>query len=155
MTEKSGAKLTTLCYIRREDHILMLFRNKKEQDENEGKWIGVGGKVEPGETPDECVRREVAEETGLTPEEWRFRGIITFVSDLYGTEYMILYDAVSSAGEIDADCVEGELRWILKDDVPALPMWEGDRVFLPRLLNSDELIFLKLVYEGDRLVRVG
>ena len=154
MTEKSGAKLTTLCYIRREDHILMLFRNKKEQDENEGKWIGVGGKVEPGESPDECVRREVAEETGLMPEEWRFRGIITFVSDLYGTEYMILYDAVSSAGEIDADCVEGELRWILKDDVPALPMWEGDRVFLPRLLNSDELIFLKLVYEGDRLVRV-
>ena len=154
MTIPPDRKITTLCYIRGEGRILLLYRNKKEHDENDGKWIGVGGKLEPGESPEECLVREVREETGLTLCSWRFRGIITFVSDRYGTEYMLLYEGGRYTGELRTDCEEGELRWVDVTRLFSLPMWEGDRCFLePMMENPEKMIFLKLVYQGDSLVR--
>ena len=129
----------------------MLLRNKKKQDENAGKWIGVGGKFEEGESPQDCLLREVQEETGLRLTQYRFRGIVTFVSDQYETEYMHLLTAHGFEGE-RIPCDEGELRWVEKDEVLSLPLWEGDREFL-RLLREDAPFFsLKLVYQGDKLV---
>lgn len=144
-------KLTTLCYIEKDDNYLMLHRTKKEQDENRDKWIGVGGKFEPGETPEECLLREVWEETGLTLTKYQFRGIVTFVSDEWGTEYMHLFTADGYTGELHP-CSEGELVWVPKSEIEKLNIWEGDKVFL-RFLQKDEGFFsLKLRYEGDSLV---
>ena len=144
-------KNTTLCYVEQDGKYLMLLRNKKKQDENAGKWIGVGGKFEEGESPQDCLLREVQEETGLRLTQYRFRGIVTFVSDRYETEYMHLFTAHCFEGELTA-CDEGELRWVEKDEVLSLPLWEGDREFL-RLLREDAPFFsLKLVYQGDKLV---
>lgn len=144
-------KNTTLCYVEQDGKYLMLLRNKKKQDENVGKWIGVGGKFEEGESPQDCLLREVQEETGLRLTQYRFRGIVTFVSDRYETEYMHLFTAHGFEGELTA-CDEGELRWVEKDEVLSLPLWEGDREFL-RLLREDTPFFsLKLVYQGDKLV---
>jgi len=129
----------------------MLHRVKKEVDENKDKWIGIGGKFEAGESPEDCVRREVREETGLELLSWRYRGIVTFVSDLWGTEYMHLFTSDSFEGTIK-ECDEGVLEWIDRDRLLSLPIWEGDKIFL-RLLDSDEPFFsLKLCYEGDRLI---
>lgn len=126
----------------------MLHRTKKKNDENAGKWIGVGGKFEEGESPEECMLREVYEETGLKLNSWRFRGIVTFSYSTWETEYMHLFTADSFSGEIQ-DCNEGELRWIDKNEVLNLPIWEGDRVFL-KLLNTDCLFFsLKLRYDDN------
>lgn len=145
-------KNTSLCYIERDGQYLMLHRVKKAHDENEGKWIGVGGKFEPGESPEECMQREMLEETGLSAEAWRYRGIVTFVSDEWGTEYMHLFTVHDFSGQLHPDCDEGVLRWVNKRDVPTLPLWEGDRIFL-RLLAEDEPFFsLKLCYHGDELV---
>ena len=145
-------KNTTLCYIRRGDEVLLLHRIKKEHDENEGKWIGVGGKLEEGESPDECLLREVREETGLRLTSWRYRGIVTFVSDRWEGEYMHLFTAEGFEGEL-APCDEGELVWVPRAQIPELPQWEGDRIFL-RFLEEDRPFFsLKLCYEGDRLTR--
>ena len=131
----------------------MLYRNKKKHDPNAGKWIGIGGKLEAGETPDACLLREVYEETGLTLLDYRYRGIVTFVSDLYPTEYMHLFTADRFDGVMRDDCDEGVLDWIDKAALLALPMWEGDRIFL-RLLDEDVPFFsLKLVYRGDTLTR--
>lgn len=144
-------KNTTLCYVEQDGKYLMLLRNKKKQDENAGKWIGVGGKFEEGESPQDCLLREVQEETGLRLTQYRFRGIVTFVSDRYETEYMHLFTAHGFEGE-RIPCDEGELRWVEKDEVLSLPLWEGDREFL-RLLREDAPFFsLKLVYQGDKLV---
>lgn len=144
-------KNTTLCYVEQDGKYLMLLRNKKKQDENAGKWIGVGGKFEEGESPQDCLLREVQDETGLHLTQYRFRGIVTFVSDRYETEYMHLFTAHGFEGELTA-CDEGELRWVEKDEVLSLPLWEGDREFL-RLLREDAPFFsLKLVYQGDKLV---
>ena len=145
-------KLTTLCYIENESgDYLMLHRTKKENDLNEGKWIGVGGKFEPGETPEECLLREVYEETGLTLTNYRFRGIVTFALQDVETQYMCLYTATGWEGE-SHPCDEGELAWIKKTDLLSLPLWEGDKIFL-RLLDTDEPFFsLKLKYEGETLV---
>lgn len=144
-------KNTTLCYVEQDGKYLMLLRNKKKQDENAGKWIGVGGKFEEGESPQDCLLREVQEETGLRLTQYRFRGIVTFVSDQYETEYMHLFTAHGFEGEL-IPCDEGELRWVEKDEVLSLPLWEGDREFL-RLLREDAPFFsLKLVYRGDKLV---
>ncbi len=145
------AKLTTLCYLERGDEYLMLHRTVKENDENRDKWIGVGGKFERGESPEDCLLREVREETGLTLLRWRFRGLVTFVSDEWGCEYMHLFTADRWSGS-ETDCPEGELRWIPKARLTDLTLWEGDRIFL-RLLESGEPFFsLKLVYRGETLV---
>lgn len=144
-------KLTTLCYIEKDDSYLMLHRIKKKNDENHDKWIGVGGKFEAGESPEECLLREVKEETGLTLTSYRFRGIVTFVSDEWGTEYMHLYTADAYTGEMQL-CSEGELVWIPKKEIENLNLWEGDKEFL-RLLEQETGFFsLKLRYEGEKLI---
>ena len=144
---------STLCYIERDGCYLMLHRVKKEHDVNRDKWIGVGGGFEEGESPEDCVLREVLEETGLMLRRPRFRGVVTFVYDGGGgriTEYMFLYTAAEFSGE-PGECDEGVLEWVPKERVTALPIWEGDRIFL-RLLAEDAPCFsLKLVYEGDTL----
>lgn len=142
---------STLVYLERGDEYLMLHRVKKENDLNRDKWIGVGGKFEEGEAPEDCALRETLEETGLTLTSWRYRGIVTFVSDVYETEYMHLFTADGFTGT-PRECDEGELAWIKKSELLKLRLWEGDRIFL-RLLDSDEPFFsLKLRYEGDVLV---
>ena len=146
-------RLTTLCYIEHDNKYLMLHRTKKENDENHDKWIGVGGKLEEGESPEECLLREVQEETGLTLLRYRFRGIVTFVSDEWGTEYMHLYTADRYTGEMTA-CDEGELVWIPKAEVTNLPIWEGDKIFFRLLEESEDFFSLKLTYKGDTLMEV-
>lgn len=145
-------KMTTLCYIEKDHKILMLRRDKKEQDQSAGKWIGVGGKMEAGESPAECMLREVREETGLELTSWKLRGVISFMSDIWEDEYMMLYSADEFTGELVEECSEGTLRWIDRDQIMDLSLWEGDRLFLKRLLESDELIQMKLIYEGEKLV---
>ena len=147
-------KETTLCYIERDGKYLMLYRNKKPQDPNEGKWIGVGGKLEEGETPEQCLLREVREETGLELIKFRHRGKIFFLSDRWEDEVMYLYTATEFQGEILRDCSEGELRWIPFEEIPGLNLWEGDRVFLKELLAGKDDIQIELRYEGEKLVSV-
>ena len=143
-------KQTTLCYLERGDAYLLLHRTKKEHDENRDKWIGVGGKFEDGETPEDCLLREVREETGLTLTRWRYRGIVTFLSDIYPAEQMHLFTADAWTGE-ERVCDEGDLAWIKKKAFTALPMWEGDKIFLD-LLEGDRPFFrLTLVYRGETL----
>lgn len=144
--------LSTLCYIEREGQYLMLHRVKKENDLNKDKWIGVGGHFEGDEMPEECLLREVREETGLTLTSWKFRGIVTFLSDLSDeAHYMCLYTADGFEGK-QIDCDEGILEWIDKESVYDLPIWEGDKIFF-RLLEERESFFsLKLRYEGEILV---
>ena len=145
-------KQTTLCYLERGDEYLMLHRTKKENDENHDKWIGVGGKFEAGESPEDCMRREILEETGLVVADYRYRGIVTFVSDIYETEYMHLFTVTDWTGEA-RECDEGELAWIKKQKLFDLTLWEGDRIFL-RLLQEDAPFFsLKLTYRGDELTK--
>ena len=142
---------TSLCYIERGSKYLMLHRVKKENDENHDKWIGIGGKFENGESPDECMLREMREETGLTALSWRARGIVTFVSDEWGTEYMHLFTCDRFSGSMK-DCDEGVLEWVDKSRLLSLPIWEGDKIFL-RLLNEEAPFFLlKLCYKGDELI---
>ena len=143
-------KLTTLCYLERGDEYLMLHRTKKKNDENHDKWIGVGGKFEAGESPEDCMCREIFEETGLLVTEYRYRGLVTFVSDLYETEYMHLFTVTDWTGEA-RECDEGELAWIKKKKLFDLTLWQGDRIFL-KLLQEDVSFFsLKLTYRGDEL----
>lgn len=141
---------TTLCYVEADGKYLMLHRTKKKNDPNENKWVGIGGKFEEGESPEDCLIREVKEETGLTLSSYSYRGIVTFVSDKYPTEYMHLFTASAEAGEL-IPCNEGELAWIEKDRVPTLPLWEGDQVFLSLLTEECPFFSLKLTYCGDAL----
>lgn len=142
---------TTLCYIERGDEYLMLHRVKKENDINHDKWIGLGGKFEEDESPEECLLREVYEESGLRLTSWRYRGIVTFVNTKCSSEYMHLFTADGFEGTV-GPCDEGELEWIKKSELMKLTLWEGDRIFL-RLLDSNEPFFsLKLSYDGDELV---
>ncbi len=144
-------KLTTLCYIERENAYLMLHRVSKEQDVNKDKWIGVGGHFEAGESPEECVLREVKEETGLTLLSWQFRGVITFSSEGWEDEYICLFTADKFSGELTA-CDEGVLEWVDQESVLKLNLWEGDKIFF-RLLNEKRPFFsLKLSYRENRLV---
>ena len=142
---------TSLIYIERNGKYLMLHRIKKKQDANRDKWIGIGGKFEYGESPYDCARREVLEETGLTVKDLQYRGIVTFVSDEYGTEYMHLFHTESFEGVIRDDCDEGKLEWIDKKQLLTLPIWEGDRIFLDLLDRDVPFFSLKLCYEGNRL----
>lgn len=149
--ENKKHNCTTLCYIENDDSYLMMHRVKKEKDINKDKWVGVGGHFEDGESPEECLLREVWEETGLKLTSYRLRGIVTFSTDVYPTEYMFLYTADGYEGEI-TECDEGNLEWVKKAEVYNLPIWEGDEVFF-HLLEEDAPVFsLKLRYVGDRLV---
>ena len=143
-------KQTTLCYLERDGSYLMLHRTKKEHDENRDKWIGIGGKFEDRESPEDCLLREVREETGLTLRAWRYCGLITFVSDVWPTEYMHLFHSDSFSGTLRA-CGEGELEWVPRARMDALNQWEGDRIFLALMEARRPFFSLKLVYEGDRL----
>ena len=147
-------KQTTLCYIDNGDSYLMLHRVKKENDASHNKWIGVGGKCEADESPDECMLREVREETGLAITSWHYRGIVTFISDTWPNEYMHLFTADRWLGEPDMSIDdEGELAWIRKADLMGLNLWEGDRIFLRLLLDKTQPFFsLKLVYVQDEMV---
>lgn len=146
-------KNTTLCYIEKEDEYLMLHRIKKVNDENHDKWIGVGGKFESGESPEDCLIREVKEETGLTLTDYRFRGIVTFVSNEWGTEYMHLFTASGFEGDMKS-CEEGELVWVTKSEIENLNIWEGDKIFFRLLDKCDNFFSLKLTYEGEKLAGV-
>lgn len=144
-------KMTTLCYLERGDEYLMLHRTKKQNDENHDKWIGVGGKFEVDESPEDCMCREVWEETGLTVTDFRYRGIVTFVSDVCESQYMHLFTVTNWTGEV-RECDEGELAWIKKQKLFDLTLWEGDRIFLKLLDENAPFFSLKLTYQGDELV---
>lgn len=141
---------TTLCYLEQDGAYLMLHRIKKEKDINSGKWIGVGGKFEAGESPEECARREILEETGLRVSALRFRGIVTFDCPPHPTEYMHLFTSDSFSGTL-RDCAEGVLQWVPKEQVFSLNLWEGDRLFLDLLAREVPFFSLKLSYCGDVL----
>ena len=144
--------LSTLCYIEKDGKYLMLHRVKKKNDINQDKWIGVGGRFEAEESPEECILREVKEETGFDLTSYRFRGIVTFVSGNGETEYMHLFTADGFEGEM-ISCTEGNLEWVEKEKIPELNIWEGDKVFLKLLVERDTFFSLKLVYNGgDKLV---
>ena len=142
---------STLCYITRGNDVLMLHRVKKKNDINKDKWIGVGGKFEGEESPDECIRREAKEETGLTLTSLQCRGIVTFVNDACEGEYMFLFTADGYEGELK-ECDEGDLQWVSRDFLDALPKWEGDQIFLDLLWQGAPFFLLTLRYSGDKLV---
>ena len=144
------SNLTTLCYLEREEKWLMLHRDAKKNDINEGKWIGVGGHFEKDESPDECLLREVKEETGYTLNSFIFRGIVTFVSDNTQTEYMHIFTSNDFSGN-EIRCTEGTLQWIEKDKIESLNLWEGDRIFLKMLKKNEPFFSLKLVYKNGFL----
>ena len=146
------SKQTTLCYIEKDGCRLMLHRIKKEQDENRDKWIGVGGKFLEGESPEDCVCREVLEETGLTLTDYRYRGIITFVSDVWPCEYMHLFTAGGFSGEVK-ECDEGVLEWVPREKLRQPPMGRWERIFLDLLDRDAPFFSLKLVYRGEELTR--
>ena len=152
-TEMTYGRKTSLVYIEKGGRYLVLHRTKKDWDENHDKWIGVGGKFEPGETPDDCALREVREETGLTLTDFALRGLIIFVSDVWGMEYMYLYTATKWTGKL-IDCDEGELVWLDKRELLKKNLWEGDRLFLKALDERKEFFMMKFRYEGERLADV-
>ncbi|MDY2600293.1 MAG: 8-oxo-dGTP diphosphatase [Eubacteriales bacterium] len=141
---------STLCYLERDGQYLMLHRVKKQNDANHDKWIGVGGKFEEGESPEDCVTREVWEETGLTLTDYAYRGVVTFVSDRWEGEYMHLFTATGFTGQVK-ECDEGQLEWISKEKLMQLPMWAGDRLFLERIAQPGPFFSLKLRYRGETL----
>lgn len=142
---------TTLIYIEQDGKYLMLHRTKKKHDQSHDKWLGIGGKFEDKESPEDCILRETKEETGLTLTNFYYRGIVTFVSDIWETEYMHLFTADGFTGEL-LECEEGDLQWISQEKLLSLPMWEGDKIFLKLLFDKTQPFFsLKLIYEGDNL----
>lgn len=149
--EDRRLRLTTICYIEKDDKYLMLHRTKKENDQSHDKWLGVGGKFEENESPDECVVREVKEETGLNLLSYRLRGVMTFVSDMWETEYMFIYTADKFAGKL-TECDEGELLWIEKSKILDLKLWEGDILFLKKLMEDCGFFTIKVQYQGEKLI---
>lgn len=150
--------MTTLCYVEKDDSYLMLHRVSKKNDVNKDKWIGIGGHFEEGESPEECLLREALEETGLKLTRWRFRGIVTFVTDKWPIEYMCLYTADGFEGSVCDEkgnmklCDEGVLAWVKKSELENLSLWEGDKIFLKLLAQEVPFFSLKLKYEGDKLI---
>ena len=145
-------KLSTLCYIEKDDKYLMLHRTVKENDVNKDKWIGVGGHFEYGESPEECLLREVKEETGYTLTSWAYRGIVTFVYGEDVVEYMSLYTADGFEGE-PIDCDEGELEWVEKSKIETLKLWEGDKIFFDLLERDCGFFSQKLVYNIEDILK--
>ena len=145
---------TTLCYLEKDGKYLMLYRNKKKNDINGGKWIGIGGKFEKGENADECLIREVYEETGLKLDSYDYRGLIHFIPDNSEAEDMYLYTSNKFTGNMTA-CSEGELVWIDKNEIFNLNLWEGDKVFLRKLLDGESGFEISLYYVGDKCVKVS
>lgn len=143
--------LTTLGYIEKDGKYLMLHRTKKEKDMNKDKWLGVGGKFEEGESPEECMIREAKEETGLILNSCNLRAVVTFVSSIYEAEHMYLFTCNDFEGEL-IECNEGELEWVEKDKVKELNSWEADRIFLEKLENNSGFFTMKVEYEGEKLV---
>ena len=142
---------TTLCYVLKDDQVLMLHRVKKKNDINKDKWIGIGGKFEGEESPDECLLREAREETGLTLTSWRCRGVVTFLNEGDSGEYMYLFTADGFSGELK-ECDEGDLQWVPRKFLDSLPKWEGDQIFLDLLWQDAPFFLLKLRYDGDTLI---
>ena len=142
---------STLCYITRGDEVLMLHRVKKKNDLNKDKWIGIGGKFEAQESPDECLLREAMEETALRLTSWRCRGVVTFLSDTWEGEYMYLFTADGFEGMLK-ECDEGELQWVPRAFLDELPKWEGDKIFLELLWQNAPFFLLTLRYQGDTLL---
>lgn len=154
MMRPRNAALSTLCYIERDDRYLMLHRTKKERDVNAGKWIGVGGHFEEDESPEECLLREVYEETGYTLTRWRMRGLVTFVIEGGTTEYMHLFTADGFTGDFH-ETEEGELAWIAKRDIGNLSLWRGDRIFLELLAQDAPFFLLKLCYDREGILQMA
>lgn len=147
-------KETTLCYIENNGSYLMMLRNKKKNDPNQNKWIGIGGKIQDGETPGDCIKREIAEETGLCIENAVYRGKVYFLSDTWDDELMHLFTATTDILNV-TPCAEGTLKWIKKEEILTLNLWEGDKIFLKHLLNDNKKIFnITLTYRGDSLISV-
>ncbi len=148
--EKQKSQLTTLCYIEKNNSYLMLHRITKKNDINHDKWIGVGGHFEFQESPEDCLLREVKEETGLVLDSFRFRGIVTFISDNEPAEYMCLYTSDDFSGNL-IDCDEGKLEWVPFEKIESLELWEGDKIFLRLLKENAPFFSLKLVYQNGAL----
>ena len=144
--------LATVCYIEKDGKYLMLHRTKKKNDINKNKWIGIGGKFEDGESPEECVVREVKEETGLTLKSYKLRCIVTYVSTNWETEYMYVFTSNDFTGEL-IECDEGDLEWIDKKEVPNLETWEGDRIFVEKLQKDESFFTVKFEYDGEKLLK--
>ena len=145
-------KNVTLCYIEQDGKYLMLHRTKKENDLNKDKWIGVGGKFEDKESPEECVIRETKEETGLTLKTCKLRCIVTFVSNIWETEYMYVFTSDDFEGNL-TECKEGHLEWVDKYKIDTLELWEGDKIFLDRIKKNSPFFTAKIEYDGDKLVK--
>lgn len=143
--------LSTICYIEKEGKYLMLHRTKKQQDMNKEKWLGVGGKFEEKESPEECMIREVKEETGLTIKEYKFRGILTFTSTSYETEYIYVFTSNNFEGTL-IECEEGDLQWVEKEKIRNLNLWEGDLLFIEKIQKENPFFSMKLEYDGDKLL---
>lgn len=144
---------TSLCYLEKDGKYLMLHRIKKKNDVNLHKWIGLGGKFLEGESPEECAKREIFEESGLTVKRLKYHGIVTFDCPPYPTDYMHLFTATEFEGELK-DCDEGSLEWVSKKELKNIPIWEGDYIFFDLIDNNAPFFSLKLSYRGDELVEV-
>ena len=144
--------LSTLCYIEKDKKYLMLHRTKKKNDINKDKWLGIGGKFEDGESPEECIIREVKEETGLTLNTYKLRCIVTYVSTNWETEYMYVFTSNDFTGEL-MECNEGDLQWVRKDRVTELNTWEGDKIFIEKIQKDNNFFTVKFNYDGDKLIK--
>lgn len=144
--------LSTLCYIEKDNNYLMLHRTKKENDINKDKWIGIGGKFEEGESPEECIEREVKEETGLELKSYKLRCIVTYISTTWETEYMYVFTSNDFVGNI-TECNEGDLQWVNKYEVTKLNTWEGDKIFIDKLQKDNSFFTVKFEYDAEKLIK--
>ena len=144
--------LSTLCYIEKDGKYLMLHRTKKKKDINKDKWLGVGGKFEDGESPEECIVREVKEETGIELKSYKLRCIVTYVSTTWETEYMYVFTSNEFEGNL-IECDEGDLQWIDKNKISQLHTWEGDKIFLEKIKKDNSFFTVKFEYDGEKLVK--